>query len=65
MSERTHEIFDVKGGVPVKAWTVGVSFEDQAREQLRRVASLPFVYRWVAAMPDVHAGMGATVGSAG
>lgn len=62
-TERTHEIFDVPGGVPIRSWTVGVSFEEQAREQVRRVASLPFVYKWVAVMPDVHAGLGATIGS--
>ena len=49
---------------PVKAWvTGGVLFEDHAIAQLRNVASLPFIFRHVAAMPDVHAGMGATVGS--
>ena len=32
-------------------------------QQLRNVARLPFVYSWVAAMPDVHCGIGATVGS--
>jgi tRNA-splicing ligase RtcB len=61
--ERTHEIENVPGGVPVRSWTVGVPFEEKAREQVRRVASLPFVYKWVAVMPDVHAGLGATVGS--
>ena len=34
-----------------------------ALAQLRNVARLPFVFRHVAAMPDVHLGMGATVGS--
>jgi tRNA-splicing ligase RtcB len=49
---------------PVKAWvTGGVPIEDQAIAQLRNVASLPFIFRHVAAMPDVHWGMGATVGS--
>ncbi len=47
----------------VKAWVRGVQLEDKAREQLLNVASLPFIFRWVAAMPDVHAGMGATIGS--
>ena len=37
--------------------------EDEALKQLRNVASLPFVFRWVAAMPDIHWGIGATVGS--
>jgi tRNA-splicing ligase RtcB len=50
-------------GVPIKAWTRGVPIEDEARAQLRNVALLPFVHRWVAAMPDVHWGIGATVGS--
>src|SRR5215472_9010661 len=40
-----------------------VPVEEQAREQLRNVASLPFVFKHVAVMPDVHWGMGATVGS--
>ncbi|MEQ8249145.1 MAG: RtcB family protein [Alphaproteobacteria bacterium] len=47
----------------IKAWTVGVPVEDQALQQLRNVASLPFIHNYVAAMPDVHWGMGATVGS--
>ena len=50
-------------GVPIKAWTKGVVLEKEAERQLRNVASLPFVYKWVAAMPDVHWGMGATIGS--
>src|ERR1700757_4753292 len=50
-------------GVPIKAWTKGVPLEDAAQKQLLNVASLPFIYKWVAAMPDVHWGIGATVGS--
>jgi tRNA-splicing ligase RtcB len=50
-------------GVPIKAWTRGVPVEDEARRQLINIARLPFVYRHVAAMPDVHLGIGATVGS--
>jgi tRNA-splicing ligase RtcB len=49
--------------VPIKAWVKGVPIEDEARQQLRNVAALPFIFRWVAAMPDVHWGYGATVGS--
>ena len=59
----TYEVLGGKEGVPIKAWTRGVSVEDAARQQLLNVASLPFIYRWIAAMPDVHWGMGATVGS--
>ena len=50
-------------GVPVKAWIRGVPIEPEAERQLRRVASLPSIHQWVAAMPDVHFGKGATVGS--
>jgi tRNA-splicing ligase RtcB len=49
--------------VPIKAWTRGVPVEDAARQQLLNIAGMPFVYSHVAAMPDVHWGMGATVGS--
>ena len=49
--------------VPLKMWTAGVPVEASAMQQLRNVASLPFVHRHVAVMPDVHWGMGATVGS--
>jgi tRNA-splicing ligase RtcB len=50
-------------GVPIKAWTRGVPVEAEAAAQLRNVARLPFIHKWVAAMPDVHWGIGATVGS--
>lgn len=50
-------------GKPIKAWTRGVEFEAEAEAQLRRIAALPFIHQWVAAMPDVHCGIGATVGS--
>ncbi len=49
--------------VPIKAWVNGVPFEDVAKKQVENVASLPFVHQHVAVMPDVHFGMGATVGS--
>lgn len=51
------------GSVPVKLWTRGVPVEEEALQQLRNVAQLPVVFRHVAAMPDVHYGKGATVGS--
>ncbi len=50
-------------GVPIKAWIDGVGVEDQARKQLMNTALLPIVFHHVAAMPDVHFGIGATVGS--
>jgi tRNA-splicing ligase RtcB len=60
---KNYEVIEVEDGVPIKAWVRGVPFEDEARAQLVNVARLPFVHRWVAAMPDVHWGIGATVGS--
>ena len=50
-------------GALIKAWTRGVPIEDAALKQLKNVASLPFIHKHVAVMPDVHWGMGATVGS--
>lgn len=53
----------VKGKVPVKIWSPLEEVEGAALTQLKNIASLPFVYKHVAAMPDVHLGKGATVGS--
>jgi len=50
-----------KGRVPVHVWTEDI--EHEALQQLINVAQLPIVHGHVAAMPDVHAGIGATVGS--
>ena len=54
---------NVDNGVPIKMWTKGVPVEDEARKQLENAARLPVVFKHVAAMPDVHLGIGATVGS--
>jgi tRNA-splicing ligase RtcB len=48
---------------PLKLWDSAGPFEAGAMQQLRNVASLPFIFRHIAGMPDVHWGMGATVGS--
>ena len=63
MSEKNYNLFESETGVPIKAWIKGVLLDDKAKAQLTNVAQLPFVFRWVAAMPDVHWGVGATVGS--
>jgi len=62
MSE-THNVINPETGVPIRAWTRGVLLDPEAEKQLRNVAQMPFVFRWVAAMPDVHWGIGATIGS--
>jgi len=41
-------------------WT---SIEPEAREQILNTASMPFVFKHVAVMPDCHYGKGATVGT--
>jgi len=63
VTEALYDFQHVEGGVPIKMWTRGVSVEDGARAQLARAAKMPFVFKHVAAMPDVHVGIGATVGS--
>ena len=60
MNYKQHE---VAGGVPVKMWTQGVPVEIEAQQQLENAARLPIVFKHIAAMPDVHYGIGATVGS--
>jgi tRNA-splicing ligase RtcB len=61
--EAAYVVLEQKGAVPVKAWVRGVPFDAGARAQLLKAAHLPFIHRWIAAMPDVHVGIGATVGS--
>ena len=63
MTQTTYEYQDVEGGSPIKMWTRGVPVDDKAREQLTKAAKMPFIFKHVAAMPDVHVGIGATVGS--
>lgn len=47
----------------VKAWIKGVEVDQGTIDQLTQVAQMPFIYKWVAAMPDCHVGLGATIGS--
>src|SRR5438876_516473 len=62
-TKRSYDVIHSEGGVPIKAWTRGVPIEEAAAKQLANVARMPFIHQWVAAMPDVHWGIGATVGS--
>lgn len=50
-------------GFPLKLWDSHQPFDDNAMQQLRNTAMLPFIHKHVAGMPDVHWGMGATIGS--
>jgi tRNA-splicing ligase RtcB (3'-phosphate/5'-hydroxy nucleic acid ligase) len=63
VNETGYNVIVPEKGVPIKAWTKGVPLETEAKKQLLNVAQLPFIFKWVAAMPDVHWGIGATVGS--
>jgi tRNA-splicing ligase RtcB len=63
MSTTTYQTIHDEGAVPIKAWVEGVPLESKARDQLRNIARLPIVGPWLAVMPDVHLGIGATVGS--
>src|SRR5881392_3355420 len=47
----------------ILAWTDPAEIEGVALEQLKNISALPWVFHHVAAMPDVHLGKGATVGS--
>lgn len=62
-NDRNYELIRTDTGTPIKAWVKGVQLEDAARKQLENAARLPFIHKWIAAMPDVHYGIGATVGS--
>ncbi|KAI3594181.1 RNA-2',3'-PO4:RNA-5'-OH ligase [Cupriavidus sp. U2] len=64
MSEKTdYQVMALANGKPVKMWTVGVPVEEDARRQLQNTARMPFVFRHLAVMPDVHLGKGSTIGT--
>lgn len=48
---------------PVKMWTRGVPVDESSKRQILNTASMPFIYKWMAVMPDVHYGKGSTIGS--
>ncbi|WP_034707881.1 RtcB family protein [Acinetobacter bereziniae] len=62
-NERAYNIIQDKKGVPIKMWTKGVPVDEKSKEQLLKTAQMPFIYKWMAVMPDVHVGIGATIGS--
>ena len=58
-----HIEFETGTGINIKAWTKGVPFEDAAKEQLVKLSTVPGIFKHIAVMSDVHAGIGSTVGS--
>jgi tRNA-splicing ligase RtcB len=63
MEKETYNVMKEEGASPVKMWTRGVPVEDEAKKQLANTARMPFIYKHIAAMPDVHLGKGSTIGS--
>ena len=63
MTDTNYEYMDVEGGSPIKMWTRGVPVDVGAKTQLSKAAKMPFIFSHVAVMPDVHVGIGATIGS--
>jgi len=63
MSAKDYETLNVEGGRHIKMWTLGVPVEEDAKTQLANTAKMPFIFKHMAVMPDVHVGKGSTVGS--
>lgn len=59
---KNHDVIQ-EGGRPIRLWTQGVPVEEGAKNQLIKASQMPFIYKWLAVMPDVHVGIGATIGS--
>lgn len=57
-----YEVLDITTPKPVLSWA-GHPLEHKETQMAKNVASLPFVFKHVALMPDVHLGKGALVGS--
>lgn len=58
-----YEVLKAENAKPIKMWTKGVPVEDEAKSQLTKTAQLPFIFKHIAVMPDVHVGKGSTIGS--
>ena len=63
MDKLNYDVIATEDGSPIKMWTQGVPVEDAAKKQLSNTARLPFIYKHIAVMPDVHLGKGSTIGS--
>ncbi len=63
MKTGNYDVIQADQGRPVKMWTQGVPVDEKAKAQLLNASRLPFIHQWIAVMPDVHVGKGATIGS--
>lgn len=61
--ESNYNLFEFNNGGIIKAWTKGVPFDENAQKQLENMASMKMIHSHIAVMPDVHYGLGATIGS--
>ena len=57
------EVVETENGHLVKMWSKGVPFEANTIAQLKKTASMPFLFKHLAAMPDAHLGVGSTIGT--
>ena len=60
---KDYQVLAAETGAAVKMWTQGVPVEDDAKKQLLATAQMPFIFKHLAVMPDVHLGKGSTIGS--
>ncbi len=58
-----YNVTKLDNGKPIKHWTKHVLFEEGAREQLQKLSTMPFLGPHIAVMPDVHLGVGSSVGT--
>lgn len=63
MMNEGYQLLNAANSAPIKMWTQGVPVEPKAREQLLNTAKMPFIFKHLAVMPDVHLGKGSTIGS--
>ncbi len=63
MTTGNYDVMQAEQAHPVKMWTQGVPVDEKAKVQLLNASRLPFIHKWIAVMPDVHVGKGATIGS--
>ncbi len=47
----------------IKTWHEGVHIDDNTLDQLNNLASMPFIHKWIASMPDAHLGKGCAIGT--
>ncbi|EIC28548.1 MULTISPECIES: RtcB family protein [Methylomicrobium] len=63
MPSQNYQVLQEDQGKPIKLWAQGVPVDDAAKKQLLNMARMPFVFKHIAVMPDVHFGLGSTIGS--